>query len=172
MEDKFWALFLAGDIDGIELALDDLEVQVSVGRIAMGTQTRVYDLLGTTHPEIGTLIARWTDKYPLSKHAQTAAMLWHSHRAWLFRGTRIASETHWRAFEAMQTEFEQAEAWGRDVVETHAEFIPAQLGYAALFLHHLDRTEAPDFLARTFAARPNKYVVSSIVDAFLPKWGE
>ena len=171
IKDRFWALFLNGDIDSIELALDDLEAQVASGDIAHKYQLMVYDQFATTHGDIGDLIARWVEKYPWSKHSATAAMNWHKHHAWLFRGTRLASETHPRAFAAMQEHFEAAAVYGDIVLRTYPEFVPAATSYAGLFLTQLDRSLAPAFLERVFEARPSRYVLSSVVHAFHPPWG-
>lgn len=168
MTDRYWEMFLAGNIDEIEAELDDLDGAVKAGQRSYGDQRKVYGLFSTTHPDIENLLSDWRKKHPDSRHAMAGEMWRSLYVAWLYRGVSSTRYTHPSAMSEFRHRLSESQYLADELYKKHIDFIPGTDGKMVLL--RTDFRGAEKALDKVLRATPNIGSLTRALTAFAPRW--
>lgn len=168
MTDRYWEMFLAGNIIEIEASLDQLDQDVKEGSTDYGDQRMIYSLFSTTHPDILELLEDWRDQYPNSRHAMAGEMWSSLHIAWLYRGTNYSRYTYHSAMSEYRSRISLSQYLADELFKKHIDFVPGTDGKMVSL--RSDFRDAEQAMDKVLRATPNIGSLERALVAFQPKW--
>ncbi|NSX55355.1 DUF4034 domain-containing protein [Parasulfitobacter algicola] len=128
-------------------------------------------LFQTTHPQRRAAIQEWTNAYPTSAYAHSAAAWMYVKSGWLYRGERIVSETSPEAMRAFQFNMNKANEHTLTAYEQLPTFIPASDAVFLMQQIGQQRRNPEPVLDVVLDSIPNSRSVAKAVSVMAPEWG-